>query len=70
VNFDALPRPRPDERQAIGSAFDRLLGVGAVPAAYHSRWLAAALSENTSPWVPTRASWAARAPMRPARRRP
>jgi hypothetical protein len=56
VNFDASPRPRVDERQAIARAFDRLLGDGAVPRAYRSHWLQAALRENTAPWDPPQPS--------------
>jgi hypothetical protein len=69
VNFDASPRPRADERQAIGRAFDRLLGDGAVPPAYRSRWLQAALGENTASRDLAQASWTAARPA-PRPRRP
>jgi hypothetical protein len=71
VNFDASPRPRADERQAIGRAFDRFLGDGAVPRAYRSSWLQAALRENTAPWDPphARSTAPARQAPRPQRRR-
>jgi hypothetical protein len=69
--LDASPRPRADERQAIGRAFDRLLGHGAVPSVYRSGWLQAALRENTAPWDPPhpRLIAPARQAPRPQRRR-
>jgi hypothetical protein len=65
VKFDASPRPRADELQAIGRAFDRFLGDGDLPPAYRNSWRQAALRENTAPWDPPHAGSPA-----PARRAP
>jgi hypothetical protein len=49
VTFESTPSATPDERRAIERALERLTGPGAVPPAYRSRWLAAALRENAAP---------------------
>ena len=40
------PEPGPEERKAIELALERLLDVGALPAAYTSAWRDAGIHEN------------------------
>jgi hypothetical protein len=46
VELEIDPEPTPEERAAIELALERLVGDGAVPAAYASRWRQAGIMEN------------------------
>jgi hypothetical protein len=49
VNFESVPQAGEAERRAIERALERLVGAGAVPPAYRSRWFATSLRENAAP---------------------
>jgi hypothetical protein len=49
VNFESVPQTGEAEHRAIERALERLVGPGALPSMYRSRWLAASLRENAAP---------------------
>jgi hypothetical protein len=49
VEYEIIPEPSPDEREAIVTAIERLLRRDPQPAAYRSRWRALGVKENLDP---------------------
>ena len=46
MEYEIRPEPRPEEREAIVLALERLLARDPTPPAYRSRWREAAVREN------------------------
>jgi len=46
VDFEAVPKPDPDQEEALTLALGRLLAGDVLPRAYRSRWRAEGIAEN------------------------
>jgi len=48
VDFEAVPKPDPDQEEALTLALGRLLAGDVLPRAYRSRWRAEGIAENVA----------------------
>jgi hypothetical protein len=46
VDFEARPKPDPEQEEALTLALERLLAGDVMPRAYRSRWRAEGIAEN------------------------
>jgi hypothetical protein len=46
VDFEARPKPDPEQEEALTLALERLLAGDVTPRAYRSRWRAEGIAEN------------------------
>jgi hypothetical protein len=46
VDFEARPKPDPEQEEALTLALERLLAGDVMPGAYRSRWRAEGIAEN------------------------
>jgi hypothetical protein len=46
VDFEAVPKPDPEQKEALTLALERLLAGDVLPRAYRSRWRAEGIAEN------------------------
>ena len=54
MDVEISPQPGPNEREAIELALRRLIGRGALPAAYASAWRKAGLRDALEPYAGAR----------------